>query len=301
MTQSHRYPNLFIVGAPKSGTTAMARHLMSHTEIYTPLQKEFTFFGKDLVRYAEFVNEKSYLDWYKDWKFEPYALDASPTYLYSMTAPYEFLEKSPDSKIIIMLRNPIEVAYSMYFEALLSGREDQVSFESAWSLEQKRIKGQNIPKNARLEYTTRYQSLGMYSKHINHYIEVFGRKNVHIILFDDFKNDNKTCYEELLTFLNLPYIYPQEFKIHNPTTTARFTSITHFATSPPRWLGKLGGLFLSKSVRWQIRNFIKQKNLKKIKKPDIAKATKEQLIEHYSEEIDKLSNLIGRNLSHWKH
>lgn len=300
MTKTQRYPNLFIVGAPKSGTTAMSKHLMSHPDIYTPLQKEFTFFGNDLVRYAPVPSEKSYLGWFESWKSERYALDASPTYLYSMTAPYEFLEKSPDSKVIIMIRNPIEVAYSMYFEALLGGREDQDSFELAWKLEVKRINGQNIPKNARLEYTTRYQSLGMYANHINHYTKIFGKENVHIIMFDDFKKNNKICYEKLLEFLSLPNVYPKEFKVHNPSTAARFTSITHFATTPPRWLGKVGGLFLSKSVRWRIRNYIRQKNMKEVKKPPIAKETRAKLLEHYSEEIEKLSNLLGRDLSHWR-
>jgi len=300
MTRTSRYPNLFIVGAPKSGTTAMSKHLMSHPDIYTPLQKEFTFFGKDLVRYAPLPSEGSYLGWFKSWTHERYALDASPTYLYSKSAPYEFLEKSPDSKVIIMIRNPIEVAYSMYFEALLGGREDQDTFEKAWVLEPRRIEGQNIPKNARLEFTTRYQSLGMYTEQINHYVEVFGKDNVHIILFDDFKQSNKASYEKLLRFLNLPFVYPQEFKIHNPSTAARFTTITHFATTPPRWLGKVGSLFLSKSVRWKIRNFIRQKNMKEVKKPPISKETKEKLLKHYSEEIDNLSNLLDRDLSHWK-
>lgn len=300
MTQEQRFPNLFIVGAPKSGTTAMARHLMSHPDIFTPLQKEFTFFGKDLVRYAELTTKKSYLDWFRAWKNEPFALDASPTYLYSNSAPKEFLDNSRDPKIVIMLRNPVEVAYSMYFEALLGGREDQDTFESAWALEPSRLAGKNIPKNARLEYTTRYQSLGMYSGHIQNYIDILGQENIHIILFDDFKKSNKKCYEELLSFLNLPYHYPEKFKVHNPSTKARFTSVTHFATTPPKWLGKVGSLFLSKSVRWKIRNFIKQKNLQEVKKPAIKSETQLELIRHYSDEIDMLSKMLNRDLSHWK-
>lgn len=300
MNTPQRYPNLFIVGAPKSGTTAMARHLQIHPDIYTPLQKEFTFFGKDLIRYAELISEQRYLDWFKDWEEEKYALDASPTYLYSQTAPYEFKDKSPGCKAIIMLRNPLEVAYSMYFEALQGGREDRDSFETAWNMEEKRLNGVGIPKNARLEYTTRYKSLGLYSQHVQHYWNVLGKENVHIIIFDDFKIDNKLSYIKLLNFLEIPLVLPNEFRIHNPSTKSKFKFITHFATTPPTWMGQVGGLFLSKSTRWKIRNFIRQKNMTEIKKAKISQKMQLVLTEHYSAEIDSLSALLNRDLSNWK-
>jgi hypothetical protein len=295
-----RYPNLFIVGAPKSGTTAMARHLVAHPDIYTPLQKEFTYFGKDLVRYAELITEKAYLNWFEAWKEESYALDASPTYLYSKSAPYEFLEKSPDAKIVIMLRNPVEVAYSMYFEALFGDREDIKTFEEAWALESKRLNGEGIPPHARLEYTTRYQSLGLYSRHVEHYKNVFGAENVHIILFDDFKESNKASYEGLLDFLGLPYIYPDSFKVHNPSKVARSPKLTHFVTTPPKWMGTVGSFFLPKSTRWKIRDFIKNKNTKVADKPVISIETKEMLQVHYANEIIELENLLARSLAKWK-
>ncbi|MBU2877830.1 sulfotransferase family protein [Aliiglaciecola lipolytica] len=294
------YPNLFIVGAPKSGTTAMARHLVAHPGIYTPLQKEFTYFGKDLVRYAELITEKAYLKWFEAWKDEKYALDASPFYLYSDSAPREFLEKSPDAKIIIMLRNPVEVAYSMYFEALFGNREDAKTFEEAWELESKRLQGECMPTNARLEYTTRYQSLGLYSSHITHYRNIFGADNVHIILFDDFKDNNQVCYEKLLDFLGLPYIYPESFKVHNPSKIARSPKLTHFVTTPPKWMGTVGSFILPKTTRWKIRDFIKNKNMKIVDKPKIAPATKAMLQAHYAEEIVELENLLDRSLSQWK-
>ncbi|WJG10462.1 sulfotransferase [Aliiglaciecola sp. LCG003] len=299
MSSLARYPNLYIVGAPKSGTTAMARHLMAHPDIYTPLQKEFTFFGKDLVRYAELINEKSYLNWFKEWDDETYALDASPTYLYSESAPYEFLEKSPDSKVVIMLRNPVEVAYSMFYEAKFSTREVVNTFEEAWDLEPSRITGDNIPKNARLEYTTRYQSLGLYCDHVEHYLKVMGKENVHIIWFDDFKNNNKASYTGLLDFLGLPHICPAEFQVHNPSKVARSAKLTHFVTTPPKWMGTIGSLFLPKATRWKIRNYVRLKNMKKVEKPRIDPATKAMLQNHYSGDVKRLEKLLNVNLEHW--
>ncbi|GAB5381763.1 MAG: hypothetical protein Alis3KO_22530 [Aliiglaciecola sp.] len=300
MNTPQRYPNLFIVGAPKSGTTAMARHLNAHPDIYTPLQKEFTYFGKDLVRYAELITEAAYLNWFEDWQDQPYALDASPFYLYSFSAAEEFKAVSPKAKIVIMLRNPVDVAYSMYFEAKYASREDVDTFEEAWELEKNRVSGEKIPKNARLEFTTRYQSIGMYSKHVEHYINEFGRENVHIILFEDFKRSNQDCYKSLLDFLGLEHKLPEDFKIHNPSKIARSPMITHFASAPPKWMGKVGGLFLSKSMRWKIRNFIKQKNTKVVEKPQISPKMRETLQDHYDEDICKLESLLSVNLDSWK-
>lgn len=297
--ESKKYPNLFIVGAPKSGTTALAKYLATHRDVYAPLQKEFTFFGKDLVRYAELITKKAYLKWFEPWNKQKYALDASPSYLYSKDAPFEMLQVSPNSKAIIMLRNPAEVAYSMYFEALSCARENVENFEDAWDLEPARVAGENIPPLARLEMTTRYQTIGRYFDFVDHYINVFGEDNVHVIIYDDFKANTKGSYTKLLNFLDLPEEFPEEFKVHNPSTRARFAFISHFASTPPKWMGTVGSFFLPKSVRWKIRDFIAKKNAVPIDKPKIKLETSLKLKLFFREDIKKLEKLLARDLSLW--
>ncbi len=299
MAKRNRYPNLFIVGAPKSGTTSMAKYLSSHPDIYTPLQKEFTYFGQDLVRYATLIEKHQYLTWFEPWHGQKYALDASPFYLYSKSGPKEMLECSPDSKFVIMLRKPSQVAYSMFYQARFGGGEDQVEFDIAWNLEPDRIEGRHIPPLARLEFTTRYQSIGKYSEYVENYLDVCGVENVHIIFFDDLKNNPADTYAKLLEFLGLEQILPPDFEVSNPSKKARFPALTRFISSPPKWMGQVTGIILPKQTRWKIRNFIKQKNTVKADKPLISDKTKNTLDAHFRPDIQKLEKLLNKDLSHW--
>ncbi|GAA6184342.1 sulfotransferase [Aliiglaciecola sp. NS0011-25] len=293
------YPNLFIVGAPKSGTTSMAKYLSTHSHIYTPLQKEFTYFGSDLVRYATLIEKDQYLKWFEPWKEEKYALDASPFYLYSKTAPTEILEKSPDAKFIIMLRKPSQVAYSMYYQARFGGGEDQISFERAWELESDRIAGRNIPPLARLEFTTRYQTIGKYSEYVENYLNICGKDRVHIIFFEDLKSQPVETYQKLLSFLQLDSQLPEEFSIANPSKKALFPKLTRFISSPPKWMGDVTGIIFPKEIRWKVRNYIMQKNTVKADKPKISEKSSIMLQEHFRSDIKALEKLLSIDLSHW--
>lgn len=299
MNTPQRYPNLFIVGAPKSGTTSMAKYLSSHDDIYTPLQKEFTYFGSDLVRYATMIETEQYLKWFEPWGVQKYALDASPFYLYSKSAPTEMLKQSPDAKFIIMLRKPSQVAHSMYFQARFGGGEDQDDFEKAWELEQDRLQGKHIPPLARLEFTTRYQSIGKYSEYVKNYFDVCGQDNVHVILFDELKSNPRETYEQLLAFLDLDIQLPEEFTVANASKKAMFPALTRFVSSPPKWMGQATGWLLPKETRWKIRNFIKQKNTVAAEKPKISEAMQNRLDSHFINDIKALEKLLAKDLSAW--
>jgi hypothetical protein len=299
MIKTPRYPNLFIVGAPKSGTTSMAKYLSTHPNIYAPLQKEFTYFGEDLVKYATIIEERQYLRWFEPWNDQYFGLDASPFYLYSKTAPYEMLQKSPDAKFIIMLRKPSQVAYSMYFQALFGGGEDEKEFAKAWELERKRINGRSIPKRARLEFTTRYQSIGKYADYVKNYLKACGKDRVHIIFFEELKNSPVETYQKLLAFLQLENHLPADFAVSNPSKKALFPALTRFVSSPPRWMGYASSWILPKATRWKIRNFIKKKNTVPMEKPKLTEEMSSKLDEYFKSDVKQLEKLLSIDLSHW--
>jgi hypothetical protein len=108
-----RKPDFFIVGAPKSGTTAMYFYLKQHPEIFMPERKELHFFGSDFFA-PHFVRDlKDYLKFFEGADNKKRIGEASPWYLYSKRAAFEIKEFNPDADIIIMLRNPVDMMYSL--------------------------------------------------------------------------------------------------------------------------------------------------------------------------------------------
>ncbi len=139
------FPNLFVAGAAKSGTTSLYYLFAAHPEIYVPQSvKETNFMSypgqrpqlkgpRDEVGFDRSVVElDQYIDLYSGWSVEPYAADNSPSYLLSTRAAENIKTNSPNAKIIIVLRNPVEAAYSMYMMKRRSGREPLNDFSAAF-------------------------------------------------------------------------------------------------------------------------------------------------------------------------
>src|SRR6476620_1237476 len=117
-------PNLFILGAPKCGTTSMAYYLSQHPEIFVSPYKEPHYFNLD-SEYRFTFSEKQYLENFKNaTSFHKYLVDASVWYLYSKVAVDEILKYNPESKFIVMLRNPVDMFYSLHQQLLFSGIEN---------------------------------------------------------------------------------------------------------------------------------------------------------------------------------
>ena len=132
-------PNFFIVGAPKCGTTALHEYLQHHPDAYLPYYKEPHYFGADLVgsRFLQFRNKpkRKYLKLFRDVRGEARIGESSPWYLASNAAAAEIHRYDPEAKIIIMLRNPIDMMYSMWSQFRYSGNEQIEFFEEALAAE----------------------------------------------------------------------------------------------------------------------------------------------------------------------
>jgi hypothetical protein len=127
-----RKPDFFIVGAPRSGTSSMMNYLEEHPDIFMarPPGDEPHFFGTDLSAPWSIADERSYLSLFDDAKDEIRAGEKSVSYLYSKRAAVEIKEFQPSAKIIIMLRNPVDVIYSIHGLRFYLGHENSRCF---WS------------------------------------------------------------------------------------------------------------------------------------------------------------------------
>ena len=132
-------PNFFIVGAAKCGTTSLYRYLRQHPDVFMPEQKEPNFFGSDLSYRFPRISQARYLSCFAKAKGETRIGEATTIYLYSEKAAEEIKAFSPEAKIIIMLRNPVDVLYSYHSQQLYSGNEDIPDFEEALRAEVDRL------------------------------------------------------------------------------------------------------------------------------------------------------------------
>ena len=206
-------PNLFIVGAPKSGTAALSFFLGQHPDIFLPIVKELHQLGSDLIRdrdelkivpHEYFGSDMSvYLSLYENARNEKWLCDASVMYLFSKKASEEIKKFCQGSKIITMLRNPVEVAYAMHAYNLWTCAEDVKDFGDALALEEERKRGRHIPRGCAMHDSLFYTDIGMYCSQVKRYIDYHGNENVHAIIYDDMRRDAAEVYRNTLRFLGV--------------------------------------------------------------------------------------------------
>ena len=217
-------PNFFIVGAPKCGTTSLHEYLQRHPDAYLPYYKEPHYFGGDLVgtRFMQFRDQPGkYLKLFRDVRGEARIGESSPWYLASTTAADEIYRYDPSAKIIIMLRNPVDMMYSMWSQFRYSGNEQIETFEEALAAEAERRAGQRIRRAAHCITGLQYRRMTRFSEQVARYFDRFGRERVKVIIFDDFRADTAGVYRDVLEFLELDTAVSVNFGVRNPNKEVR--------------------------------------------------------------------------------
>jgi hypothetical protein len=300
MHRKIRKPNLFIVGAPKSGTTAMYRYLKAHPDIFMSDVKEPYFFGSDLIYRMPRMTMDTYLSLFRMVRNEKKIGEASVTYLYSRKAAREINAFNQSVKIIIMLRNPVEMIYSLHSQCLYTGTEDIVDFVSALEAEEDRKKNLRIPQSCKdiVNYLF-YRNFGKYTEQVKRYFQIFGRENTHIIIFDDFKEKIDSSYQSTLSFLEVETNFrPPTFDIINRNKSIRINLIRKFLNYP---LIVKCTRFLIPVYSWRqyFAHFIYLLNIRHSNRPPIRQELKSQLQKEFYPDIEQLSVLLKRDLTHW--
>ena len=292
-----RAANLFCIGSPKSGTTTLFKILCQHSQIHTPKFKEPFFFNNS--------NYQNNIDWYAktyydDIKNEKWVLDFTPSYLYSDEALFRINEysKGKDLKFIVMLRNPVERAYSHYLHTLRDGLED-LDFNDAIQAESERLLNYENNLLSQLKYSYVYQSL--YHKHLSKYFESFGRNNFFVINYDSQlldKSEFKLMISDLQNFLEIK-IENLNIEIkENSASESRFKILQTLVNSNGlhKRLARL--LFKSKINRQILINKFRKLNEKKMVKKDLEAEFKKNLYDKYFHtDVLKLESLLGKKLN----
>lgn len=292
-------PNFFIVGAPKCGTTAMSAYLGQHPEVFIPHVKEPYFFGGDLAINSPYRNEERYLSLFSAARDEKRVGEASVWYLYSERGAAEIEEFDPRAKIIIMLRDPVGMLYSLHSHFLYYGADDIVDFEAALDAEEDRKQGFRLPQRPTFVQGLFYREIAKYTQQVRRYFQVFGREHVHVAIFDDFQSDTAGEYGKTLRFLDLSPDFRPEFRVVNPNKEARSKALHEFIHNPPQIARRLVRVVTSRAMRSKLVENVRSYNARPEPRQPMDAELSMRLRAEFAPEVERLSELLGRDLTHW--
>jgi len=294
-------PDFFIVGAPKCGTTSLYFYLNQHQNIFLA-PKELYYFGKDFTYLQGKSSLSHYQSYFEDAKQNQLIGEASVWYLYSKTAASEIKAFNPNAKIIIMLRQPTDMIYSLHQHQLFNGNENIPDFKTALNAQSERIKGNKIPAQLGCPIEgLQYQLVGKYYEQVKRYFNIFGKKNVHIIWFDDFKNDVEFEYKKVCTFLNISPLKSIDLSVQNESQKARNNQFTKLLKHRSAVAIKAVKLLLpSRKLRYELLNKLWKINSVKAPKAPLPEELVKHLDQFFLKDIEQLEKLTVKSLKGWK-
>ena len=287
-----RVPDFFMVGAPKSGTSSLYHYLIQHPSIFMTDPKEPHFFYNRSSPGAPVLETKdlsSYLSLFEGVPERLQAGEASTSYLWLANAAQEIHMLQPRGRIIAVLRDPVERAYSQYWQEVRLGQE-HLSFEKALVEETERM-------HQGVWHGRYYTECGRYASQLQRYLRLFGAERVRVYLFEDLVSDPLGVCRDVFEFLE---VFPE--------TPVRVDRVYNSGGAPSSQL--LARLFraqkikepfkklLPESFRRDLGDRIRASNNKPV--PEMAPETEARLREAFQEEVLHLEELIGRDLSHWR-
>lgn len=279
-----RLPDFLIIGAAKSGTSTLYAWLDGHPGVFMSPIKETNYFAWSPEDRCTTVWGESVKVGFPVQRAEDYAAlfatapgtatlgEASPVYLESAAAPKRIRETVPDVKLVAVLRQPADRAYSGYWMAVRHGDETRDPAEAL---------GPD-------EYRVR---AGFYHQLLTRYFETFGRERIHVALFDDLKSRPRELFGELCRFLSIDDGFePDVGDKRNVGGTPRARWLYRLATTGPV-------LAASRLLPDGLRRRLRSEMVRPV--PRMPSELRQRLTDLYRDDILRLQDLIGRDLSVW--
>lgn len=297
-------PGFFVVGAPRCGTTAVSKALGRNPNISFSKPKEPHFFLEPRPGLGTEQLRRQYLTRYhRELTAGHQAIgDGSVSYLYSPDAIQRVLQFDPRARFIVLVRDPVEMMRSYHSRMLFQLDEDEADFSRAWALQESRAGGHNIPKRCREPMLLQYGYLGKLGMHLERLFEVAGRARCHVVVHDDFVQDPRAVYLQLLEFIGVDDDGQEDFRRTRETSGFRFHWLQQFVMNPPPWAFRLIAISNLKTLKRLkgLRKRIKEFNTRDARQTQIlTQGMRATLREYFAEDVEKLSALLSRDLSQW--
>jgi len=270
---------------------------MQHPEVFMAKPWEIHYFGRDLdYWWWEKMTEDDYLRLFSEAADEKRIGDRSCSYLVSARAAEEIKAFAPDARIIINLRNPIEMLHALHRQLFYNGVEFIEDFEEALANEEDRVPHHETPRPGASLFNGRdYMEMTNYATQVQRYFDIFGRENVHIIIFDDFKKDSAAAYRAVVRFLEIDESFEPEFEIVNSSKRLRSQKMMH----PPILARRFARSLMPKPLRKIIKKNMDRINVVHEARKPLNPELLRRLRTRCAPQIEQLGNMIDRDLSHW--
>ena len=311
-----------VVGAPRCGTTSLACFLEDHPQVRFSRVKEPHFFTQHDLRQTgeDELNrlvETEYLGrYFPPWSAECRLIaEGSVSYLYAPERMETVLRLWPDARFIIGLRDPIEMLPSLHQRLVFNGDETVTDFAEAWALTEERKQGRAIPRSCIDPRALNYDMLARLGTHVGRFFRAVGRERCFVALLDDLISDSETVYRRLMAFLGLPVDGLPDFAPQRPSQGYRIGSLQRLLKRPPV---AFRGVLAGEKFRMRIKDlerkdshptllktiFAARKRLMSwnsvpVAPAPLSEALRRDIRERLADEVAELSELIGRDLSHW--
>ena len=286
MESTEKWPNFFIVGAPKAGTTSLYAYLKDIPGIYMSPLKEPRYFlvgESPKHHYPPIRDKKKYLELFEKALQEKIIGEASPQYLSDPQTPKLIHQIIPQAKILISLRDPVESLFSNHLMLVRNGRT-KITFSEQIDLDFNKITDEKLDI-IRRDY-------GLYSENVKHYLKIFGPKQVKIIIFEEFIKNPKETINDILKFLDIKYeLQYLDDKVFNKYGVVR-GSVAQTILSNNN-IRRMAEKFFTASNR----RFLREKLIVKYQsKPEMESKDRAVLRKFYYDDVQKLQKILGREL-----
>lgn len=271
-------PDFVIAGAPKAGTTSLYSWLATHPGICMSRVKEPLFWCPDLAAPGAVSDADEYAALWGHRSTGQLTGEASAAYLLSSVAIAALLRTNPQIKLILAIRNPVEMAVSLHAMLVRLSLEPLSSFEEAWRIRERRPA--KPPSKTQLRP---YAELCAVGDHLERFLAVTPAANRHVLIFDDLAREPRRIYREILLFLGLPDDGRCDFPVRNARPrrpSRRLAALQH----------RLGRAFVR----------MRRSGSAVAASPQTGDAMHEELVRAFNPQIDKLERLLGRDLSPWR-
>ena len=293
-------PTFLVIGASRSGTTALHNYLRQHPDVFMPPEKEPNFFLADgqVLDFkgpaAEWVNNsmRSLEDYQALFEAGARSLargEASPLYLYFENAPLRIKHHVPDARMIAVLRDPAEQAYSHFMYAKRNMLEPLDDFTEALAKEEDRIAEGWQPM-------FRYSSFPRYGEQLARYYAQFDRSQIQLFLYEEFDARPLPVLAEMFAFIGVDESFVPDVS-YRPNASGRpKNKLLQDAVMKPHLATRIAGAMLPRGLRQRVKDIISGSNVEREVLPAGAKAV---LRARQREDTLRLQDLIGRDLSAW--
>ena len=294
---SEREPDFFLVGAPRCGTTSLAAWLREHERAFVTDPKEPDFFSRDIGSPSAIRDERRYRALFRGATSRHVAVgEGSTTYLRSRVAVPAILERYPNARFLVCLRNPIDMARSVHAQHVRTGREPERSFERAWRLQAERREGRSLPPHLPEPADLQYARMCALGSQLDRLLRLVPRSRVHPVLLEDMAAAPAEAYRGVLRFLGLPDDGRADFPVHGRRGATRSLLLA-------RAYGQL--LHLASSVGVHVPMAVRRAGLalndrgRSAGQEELSPRFREELFAAFEDEVLLLERLLNRDLRDW--